>query len=73
LAVSTYSLALGLGLDELRAEVLVRGAVLAGAVDDDLLVVVRQLEDDVFVLLVELEVVVGCYALGVDGGSARCG
>jgi hypothetical protein len=70
---STYSLALGLGVDELLAELLVLGGVLAGAVDDDLLVVVRQLVDDVFVLLVELQVIVGCYALGVDGRSGRCG
>ena len=66
---STYSLGLGLGVDKLVAEVIVLGAILAGAVDDDLLVVVRQLVDDVFELLVELELVVGRYALGVDGGS----
>ena len=66
---STYSLGLGLGVDKLLAEVVVLGAVVAGAVDNDLLVVVRQLVDDVFVLLVELELVVGRYALGADGGS----
>jgi len=65
----TYSLAFALSVDELLAEVVVLGPVLAGAVDDDLLVVVRQLVDDVLVLLVELELVVRCYALLVDGGS----
>lgn len=65
----TYGLALRLGVDELLAKVVVLGAALRGAVDDNLLVVVRELEDDVLVLLVELEVVVGGYALLVDGGA----
>ena len=39
--------------------------------DDNLLKVVRQLEDDVLVLLAELEVVPGGDALLVDGCSAR--
>lgn len=66
----TYCLALGRGVDQFLAEVLVLGAVLAGALDDDLLVVVRQLVDDVFVLFVELQVVVRRHALLVNGGSA---
>ena len=67
-----YSLALGGRVDQLLAEVLVLGAILAGALDDNLLVVIGKLEDDVFVLFVELELVIGRYALGVDGSSAAC-
>ena len=58
----TYGLALGSGVHELLAEdfpVL----VVRGIIDDDLAVVVRQLEDDVLVLLGKLGVVVRSYAL----------
>lgn len=61
--------ALGSSIDQLLAEIVVLGPILAGAVDDNLLVVIRQLEDDILVLFGELEVVVGGYALLVDGGS----
>jgi hypothetical protein len=37
--------------------------------DNNLLVVVRELVDDVLVLLVELQVIVGSYALLGNGGS----
>jgi len=60
---------LGSSIDQLFAEILVLGPILAGAVDNNLLVVIRQLEDDVLVLFGELEVVVGGYALLVDGSS----
>jgi hypothetical protein len=40
-----------------------------GLLDHDLLVVVRQLEDDVLVLLVQLQLVVGGYAFLRDGRS----
>lgn len=69
----TYRFGLGLGADELVAEVFVLRAVFAGALDNNLLVVVGQLEDDVGVLLVELEVVVGRYAVLVDGRSGGRG
>lgn len=68
--MTTHSLALRLGVDQLLAKVFVFGAILAGALNDNLLVVIRELVNDVFVLLVELEVVVGRYALLVDGSSA---
>jgi len=64
----TYVLVLGLGVDELLAEVL-PVVVARGFVDDDLLVVVRELVDDVLVLLAELQVVVGGDALLRDRGS----
>ena len=57
-----------MGVDELLAEVL-PVAVARGLVDDDLLVVVRELVDDVLVLLAELQVVVGGDALLRDRGS----
>lgn len=65
---TTYVLVLGLGVDELLAEVL-PVAVVRGVVDDDLLVVVGQLVDDVLVLLAELQIVVGGDALLRDRGS----
>jgi len=65
----THRLGLGLGVDQGLAKVVVLGPVVARRVDDNLLVVVRQLVDDVLVLLAELEVVVRRYALGGDGGS----
>jgi len=65
----TYTLGLGLGVDQLLTEGLVILGTLACAVDNNLLVVVRELVDDIFVLLVELQVIICCYALLVDGGS----
>jgi len=67
----TYRLALGGGADELLAKVL-PVLVGRGLVDDDLLVVVRQLVDDVLVLLAELQVVVGGDALLRNRGSVMC-
>lgn len=64
----TYALGLGGGVDELAAEVL-PVLVVRSLLDDDLTVVVRQLVDNVLVLLVKLEVVEGCYALLRDGSS----
>lgn len=65
---NTYTLGLGGGVDELAAEVL-PVLVVRGLLDDDLTVVVGQLVDNVLVLLVELQVVEGRYALLRDGGS----
>lgn len=62
----TYSLGLGGGVDELLAEDLPVG-VIGSLLDDDLLVVVGELEDNVLVLLVELQVIVGGYALLGNG------
>ena len=64
----TYTLALGGSIDQLLTEsfpVLIARSVL----DDDLTVVVRQLEDDVLVLLGKLKVVVGSYAVLRDGST----
>lgn len=72
LANST-ALGLGLGVDQLLAEVVIV-LIGRGLLDDDLLVVVRELVDDVLVLLGELELVVGRYALLRDlrsGGENR--
>ena len=66
---AAYGLALRRGVDELLAEDL-PVTIVRGVLDDDLLVVVRQLEDDELVLLVELQVIVGSYALLGDGRSA---
>jgi hypothetical protein len=66
---ATYTPGLGRSVDELLAEVvpvLVPGSLL----DDNLLVVVRELEDDVLVLLGELQVTVGGYAILRNGGTA---
>lgn len=60
--------ALGSGVDELLAEAL-PVLVGRGLLDDNLLVVVRQLVDDVLELLGELEVIVGSYALRGNGRS----
>jgi hypothetical protein len=65
-----YSLGDSLRVDESVAEFL-PVLVVACVLDDNLLKVVRKLEDDVLVLLVELEVVPGGDALLVDGGAAR--
>lgn len=65
----SYGLGDGLGVDESVAEFLPVLAV-ACVLDDNLLKVVRQLEDDVLVLLAELEVVPGGDTLLVDGCSA---
>lgn len=68
----TYRLALGGGVDELLAEVL-PVLVVRGLVNDDLLGVVRELVDDVLVLLAQLQVVVGRDALLRDLDSKwRC-
>lgn len=66
--MATYVLVLGLGVDELLAEIL-PVAVVRSLVDDDLLVVIGELVDDVFVLLVELQIVVGGDAFLRDRGS----
>ena len=66
----TYTLALGGGVDELFAEVL-PVLVIRGLIHDDLLVVVRELVDDVLVLLAQLQVVEGCDAVLCDGGSVE--
>lgn len=66
---AAYSLALRRSVDELLAEDL-PVTLVRGFLDDDLLVVVRQLEDDELVLLAELQVIVGSYALLGDGRSA---
>ncbi len=56
----------GLGVDDLLLEVLpVR--VGAALLDDDLLVVVRELVDDILEALAQLELVEGGGAFGVDG------
>lgn len=68
----SHGLALRGGIDELLAEGLVVGVV-GRLLDDDLLVVVGQLEDDELVLLAELQVIVGGYALLGDGRSAAGG
>ena len=59
-----------LRVQQLRAE---RIPIAAGgcALDLDLAVVVRELEDDVFEFLLELELVVGGDALGGDGDAVR--
>jgi hypothetical protein len=63
-----YAFALGLGVDQLLAEVLpVR--IGRGLLHDDLLVIVRELEDNEFVHFVELQLVVAVNALRRDGGS----
>ena len=59
---STHRLALGGSVDELLTEVL-PVAVTRSLLNDNLLVVVRQLVDNVLVLLVELELVEGSNAL----------
>jgi hypothetical protein len=66
---NTYRLALGRGIDKLLAEVF-PVLVVRGLVDDDLLVVVRELEDNVLVLLAKLQVVEGLDALLRNGSSA---
>jgi hypothetical protein len=58
----THRLGLGGSIDELLAEVL-PVLVGRGLLHDNLLVVVRQLVDDVLVLLVELQLVEGSDAL----------
>ena len=63
-----YRSALGGGVDELLTE-LFPVLVLGGVLDNNLLVVVGELVDDVLVLLVELQVIVGSYALLGNGGS----
>lgn len=68
--LGSYGLGDGLGVDESAAEFL-PVLVVARVLDDNLLKVVRQLEDDVLVLLAELEVVPGGDTLLVDGCSAR--
>lgn len=66
----SYGLGGGLGVVELFAENLPILAV-AGLLNDNLLKVVRQLEDDVLVLLVELEIIPCGDAFFVDGCSVR--
>lgn len=70
----TYSSALSLGVDELLAElIVVLGGALAGALNDDLLEVVRQLVDDVPELtghqLVESPAALGVDLNSVEGGK----
>ena len=65
---ASYHLVLGGGVDQLLAEglpVFIGRSIL----DNDLTVIVGQLEDDVLVLLVQLEVVVGGDALLANGSS----
>lgn len=64
----TYSLGLGGGVDQLLAEDLPVGVV-RSLLDDNLAVVVRELENNVLVLLIQLEVVVRRDALLRDGRS----
>lgn len=66
---AAYAPALRRGVDELLTEDL-PVALVRGVLDDDLLVVVRELEDDELVLLVELQVIVGRYAVLGNGRSA---
>lgn len=67
----TYSSALSLGVDELLAElIVVLSGALAGALDDNLLEVVRQLVDDVPELTGH-QLVEGPAALGVDLNSVE--
>lgn len=69
---STHGSGLGGGVDELVAEDL--PVTLGGGVlDDDLGVLVVQLVDDVLVLLVELELVVGSNALLGGGSTGKWG
>lgn len=66
----TYALALGGSVEKRLTECLPVG-IIRGLLDDDLLVVVRELVDDVLVLLVELEVVKGVYAILRYLGSVK--
>lgn len=67
----TYSSALSLGIDELLAElVVVLGGALAGALNDNLLEVVRKLVDDVPELTGH-QLVESPPALGVDLNSVE--
>lgn len=45
--------------------------VVGGGLNNNLLVVIRELVDDVLVLLAELQVIVGSYALLRNGGSEK--
>lgn len=67
----TYASALSGSVDQRLAEDIVALAGISGLVDNDLLVVIGELEDDVLVLLAQLEVVEGRYALLVDGRSIK--
>jgi len=67
----TYASALGLSIHQLLAEDIVILAGIAGAVDDNLLVVIGELEDDVLVLLAQLQVVERRYAVLADGSSIK--
>jgi hypothetical protein len=61
---------LGGGVDELLTEV-VPVLVLRSLLNDNLLEVIRELVDDVLVLLVQLELIVGSDALLRDGGTKQ--
>ena len=65
----TYAPALGRGVDKLFAKVLPI-FVLRSFLDNDLLVIVRELEDDVLVLLGELQFIIGGYAFLRNRGTA---
>lgn len=67
-AATAYSPGLGSGVQELLAEVL-PVLIRRGLLDNNLPVVIRQLEDDVPVLLALLEIVVCGYAFLRNGGS----
>src|SRR3569833_2384937 len=69
-AAVAHHLVLGGGRDQLLAEVL-PVLIGRGLLDDDLLVVVCQLEDDVLVLLGQLQLIVGRYAVLRNGSSGR--
>lgn len=65
---NTNGAGLGGGVDELAAEVF-PVLVVRSLFDDNLLIVVAELVDDVLVLLGQLKVVEGSYALLGNGGS----
>lgn len=68
--ITTHRLVLGGRLDELLSEV-VPVLVVGSLLNDNLLEVVRELEDDVLVLLGQLQVIVGSYAFLRNGRSTQ--
>lgn len=67
---SIYRSVLGGGVEKGLTEALPI-LVVGGGLNNNLLVVIRELVDDVLVLLAELQVIVGSYALLRNGGSEK--